>query len=379
MIKEKVWVEISKTNLQNNLKLIKEQLSYGTKFGVCIKANAYGHGFLEVASIISDTVDIYCVDSFEEAIKLKEIASNKDVYVMGFIDDSNLEETIKSNIEFVCYDLKMLNLSLRIAKKLKIKAKVHLKIETGTNRQGILPIEVPLFIELFKQSNYLTLQGICTHFANIEDTTDHKYAFNQVDKFNIALKYFEESKIMPKNIHIGNSATTLLYPNLHFNMVRVGLISYGMWPSTETIVSLKNKSNLIDIKPVLTWKTKLAQVKHVKKGQLISYGCTYKTLRDSVIGVVPVGYYDGFDRKISNSGHVLINGTKAPVVGRVCMNMFMIDITDIPNCKKGDEIVLLGRQSDNELSAEEMAGKIGTINYEVTTRINPLIKRIIID
>ena len=258
-------------------------------------------------------------------------------------------------------------------------ARLHIKIETGTNRQGIGPgLLEPLCAAIVKNPD-LMLEGLSTHFANIEDTTDHSFAEKQLHRLQAALDLLAERGIKAPIVHCANSAATILFPDSHFQMVRTGIAAYGMWPSNETYVSfVRERANGFVLKPALTWKSRVAQIKHVPGGEYIGYGCTFKTGHATRLAVIPVGYYDGFDRGIAG-GHVLIRGQRAPIRGRICMNLFMAEVTDISDVCVGDEVVLLGCDGEECISAEQIARWSATINYEVTTRINDRIPRIITD
>jgi alanine racemase len=254
-------------------------------------------------------------------------------------------------------------------------ARVHLKIETGTNRQGIGLEDLPGFLSELAKMPGLEVEGAYTHFANIEDTLDPSFAESQTRKFKEALTILEKAGIRPSQIHASATAGTLLYPEMAFTMVRVGIGTYGIWPSRETQLAARERGKRLTLSPVLTWKTRVAQVKHVQAGDYVGYGLTYRASHPMKLVVIPIGYYDGYDRKLSNSGRALIHGQHAPVIGRVAMNMTMLDVTDI-GAQPDDEVVLLGRQETAEIRAEELAEKIGSIPYEVVSRINPLIPRV---
>jgi alanine racemase len=221
------------------------------------------------------------------------------------------------------------------------------------------------------------LEGACTHFANIEDTTDHSFAREQIRTFLETVEAMRTRGIEVPIRHVSNSAAVILWPEAHMEMARLGIAAFGMWPSTETFVAatLAGRAG-ISLRPALTWKARIAQIRHVEAGTSIGYGLTYRTTHPIVLGVVPCGYYDGYDRRLSNAGHVICAGVRAPVRGRVCMNMIMVDVTDAPGVGPGDEVVLLGRQGEEEVTAEMLAAWIGTINYEVTTRIRETLPRI---
>ena len=270
--------------------------------------------------------------------------------------------------------------TLRETQSSKLKTqnfKIHLKIETGNHRQGVELSDIPEFVRLIKKSKNIELKGISTHFANLEDRINHEYALYQLKEFKKAIRLLEQNGLAPRYLHCANTAAAILLPEAYFNFVRTGIGNYGLWPSEKTEMAAKRGSIDIALEPVLTWKTLVAQIKDVKKGSLIGYGCTYEMPKNGRIAVLPVGYYDGFVRLLSSRGYVLIRGKKVPVVGRVCMNMIMVDITDIPNVKLEDEVVLIGRQGKEEITAEEAAEWSNTINYEVTTRINERIARVV--
>jgi alanine racemase len=256
---------------------------------------------------------------------------------------------------------------------------VHLKIETGLNRQGIGEAEaLKLAKSVMRHKEQIFLEGIYTHFSNIEDTLDPSFYKNQLGRFKKTLALLKRAKIFPPFVHCAASAGILLYPESLFNMVRVGIGLYGLWPSREIRAHLNKRRKSMKLRPALSWKSIVAQVKGVKSGSSVGYGRTWTFSRNSKIAVIPVGYWDGYDRKFSNNSRVLVRGRFAPVIGRVAMNMIIADVTDIPMVAPEDEVVLLGKMGHQELSAEEMATRISTINYEIVTRINPTIPRVIV-
>ena len=252
---------------------------------------------------------------------------------------------------------------------------VHLKIETGTNRLGLEPGKVIKLLRNFPDPQ-LELKGIYSHFANIEDTTDPTFAQQQLALFNQVLKHVPAARTLK---HFSSSASSLLFPETFFDIVRVGISAYGYWPSKQThALYLEKNQKKIFFKPVLSWHAKAAQIKQIKKGSAIGYGLTYRTYNKVKIIVVPVGYYEGYDRKLSNISQVLVNGVKAPVRGRVCMNMFMVDVSHVKNVKIGDRVTILGEENHERIDADMLAELAGTINYEILARINPLIPRFIV-
>lgn len=373
----KTWIEINKNNLLHNLEQFRKLVGGKVKLMGVIKANAYGHGLVEVAQTISDKVDWFGVDMLTEALKLREIGIRKPILVLGYVELRDLREAVKNNISLTVYNKETIERLGKIPiQNPNLNPKVHIKLETGTSRQGIEEGEILDFVKFIKNYPSIEIEGIATHFANIEDTTDSSYAMNQLAIFSRVISALEKNGIVVPLKHTACSAATILFPETRFDMVRLGISLYGLWSSKETKAVAKNKNVDLDLEPALTWKTIIAQVKNVKAGTSIGYGLTEYASRDSKIAVLPVGYFDGYDRKLSSVGNVLIHGKRCKVLGRVCMNMIIADVTDVEKVNLEDEVVLLGRQGREEISAEEIAQKIGTINYEFITRINPLIPRI---
>jgi len=370
------WVEISKKSLENNIKNLRAHIGDEPLLCPCIKANAYGHGLVETGKIFESAgADWLAVNAIYEARKLRAAGITIPILLIGYTQLNDLEEAINLDCHFFVYNEKTFTKLKEITKNTEKPAHVHIKLETGNNRQGIFPNELLKFAKKINAEKNIILEGISTHFANIEDTTDHRYAFSQLKKFKEAVEMLEENDIYIPYKHTANSAATLLYPETHFNLVRPGLVSYGMWPSTETYVSFLEKyHSSFTLYPAFTWKAKIAQIKEIPAGEYIGYGCTYKTTSPTKIAIIPVGYYDGYDRGMQNA-YVLIHGKRAYVRGRICMNIIMVDVTDIPEASLENEVTILGRDGEEFLSAEKLAGFAGTINYEITTRVNERIER----
>ena len=366
------WLEISASALTKNLQTFRRLIGPERILSVAVKGNAYGHGIVACAKVFLEAgADYLCVNALYEAKKLRESGIKAPILVIGYIPLSDLKEVIEINCEFIVYSQETLKELVR----LKREAKIHLKIETGTHRQGILKEDLPAFIKTIKQNKHLKLQGISTHFANIEDRINHSYTLEQLTEFKIAIKILEESVLKPTYKHCANSAATMILPESLFNFVRLGIAAFGLWPSEKTKLAAQKMTPDTELTPALSWKCGIAQIKPVKKDDLIGYGCTHKMPHNGTIAVLPVGYYDGYSRALSNKGEVLIQGKRAPVIGRVCMNMIMVDVTHIPNLKLEDEVVLLGQQGNKKITAEEMASWQNTINYEVVTRVGEHLKR----
>lgn len=374
------WVEIDRSALTSNIEQFRSLIGDKINLQAVVKANAYGHGILEVSRITLEAgVDWLGVHSLEEGLLLRQAGIDCPLIVLGYVSSQELEKAVAHTMRLTVYNFDTVRLLAQISRRLKKKVFLHLKVETGTHRQGIREEDVlPLIEEIQKHPN-LVIEGLSSHFASIEDTTDHSYPRLQLKRFKSVVKKLEKNKIKIPLKHMACTAATILFPDTYFDMVRVGIGIYGLWPSKETYLScILQKRKPIFLKPVLSWKTRIAQIKKVPRGSFIGYGCTYRTTRQTVLGVLPVGYYDGYSRSLSNFSYVLIKGHRAPLCGRVCMDFIMVDITDIPGVNLEDEVMLLGQDGEEAITADYLADLAGTINYDVVTRINSLIPRIII-
>lgn len=374
------WLIIDKKSLIHNLKSFKKLIGDKVDLMPVVKSNAYGNGLDLISKVLDKQREVAKITtvSLDEALYLRSIGIKKPILVLSYyritrIKDSGLR--IK-NVEFVVYDLKQAIELNNLAGKLRTKIKIHLKIDTGTSRLGILSDQVLNFaIKLNKLTNLKTY-GLFTHFASAEEV-DQSFTLKQIDIFNKVIKNLKQAGIKIQCKHAACSAAILLQKSSHYNAVRLGISLYGLWSLEDHKKELKKKYPWFDLKPVLTWKTKIIQIKDLPKQTTIGYGRTHLLNRESRIAILPVGYWDGYDRKLSNIGEVLIRGKRCQVLGRVCMNLIMVDITTLKNAKINEEAVLLGKQGSQEITAEELADKIKTINYEVITRINPLLPRIV--
>jgi len=422
------WVEIKKDALAHNIKEFKRitrhadgqagsqvggqvggrsEGSASAKVAPCVKSNAYGHGLVETSkTFVEAGADWLTVNALYEAEELRSAGITVPIYVMGYTLKSDLKRAWELNVRLVVYTRETIDALAEIADEFSEPINLHIKVETGNNRQGVREEDLLNFAKyiLEKGNGKLRIEGLATHFANIEDTTDHSYAFMQLERFKAAGEMLKQNGINVPVTHCANSAATILFPETHLDMCRIGISSYGMWPSKETFVAYQGgRSDGFELRPAFTWKSVVAQVKKVPKNEFIGYGCSCRTARDTFVAIVPVGYYDGYDRKLSNNAHVLIHGQRAKLLGRVCMNIIMVDVTDIAFVQAEDEVVLIGEQSykssgsegssgseisssselsseisSDSISPEEFASWIGSINYEVTTRVNDRIPRIFV-
>jgi alanine racemase len=375
------WVELDAAALRWNLGQFRQRLEPGARIGAVVKANAYGHGMVQVAqAALAGGADWLCVNSVGEAVELRGAGHDVPILVMGYIPLEALEAVVEHRLRPVVYNRETLERLAELARAREAEVAVHLKVETGTHRQGIPEPDVPELAGIVHRSDGLMLEGLTTHFANIEDSTDHAFAESQIAAFSRIEAGLRDAGIEVPMRHTACSAATLLFARTHMELVRIGISLYGLWPSRETYVSCLDRGRpALDLRPVMTWKTRVAQVKTVPEGAYVGYGCTYRATRESRIAVLPVGYFEGYGRSLSGVGHVLIRGRRAPLRGRVCMNMCMVDVTDISGVRLEDEVVLLGGQGDERVSAEQIAAWCGTIAYEVVSRVHPSLPRIVVD
>ncbi len=367
-----VWIELNGSAPEHNLREIKNGMDGNVLFCAVVKSNGYGHGTAEMVRLLP-SADWFAVNALEEGLYLRCLGVKKPVLLMGHVDLDRLDEAVNAGLRLTVYNRETIE---RLA---GTNATVHVKVETGTGRQGVLLDELDDFTRLALHTDGIELEGIFTHFANIEDTLNHEYAEKQLERFEEAVEIVRKAGAKPSVIHTACTAAAILFPRTHFNMVRAGIGLYGLWPSRETLLAARSDERRVpELVPVLTWKTRVAQLKTLPEGSYVGYGCTYRTTRTTRVAVLPVGYADGYDRALGNHAHVLINGRRAPVIGRVCMNITMADVTDIPDIKLENEVVLLGRWDGETISAEDMAGWAHTINYEIVTRISASLDRRIV-
>ena len=339
-----------------------------------VKSNAYGHGVREFAPLLP-SADWFAVNSLEEGLELRGIGITRPVLLLGHVPLARIAEAVEAGLSLTVYNLETIT-ALASLGPLSRQARLHIKVETGTGRQGVLPEHLPELVAAVQAVPLAEMEGLSTHFANIEDTLSHSYAEGQLARFTAALALVESMAGRPPLVHAACTAAALLFPKTHFTMVRTGIGLYGLWPSRETWLSAREAAGTVaSLTPVLSWKTRLVQIKVLPEGSFVGYGCSYKTTRATTVGVLPVGYADGYDRALGNRGHVLVRGKRAPVIGRICMNLAMVDLTDLPGPRLEEEVVLLGSSGSERISAETMAEWAGTISYEIVTRISPLLPR----
>ena len=364
------YAEINLKAFSHNLRFIKNFLKPSTKIMAVVKANAYGHGSVMIArQAEKDGVEMLGAANLPEAIELRNAGIKLPVLILSGIAEDQIKNFLNYDFSTVIYSKEIAAPLHAAAKKKKKNIKVHLKVDTGMGRLGFKPEEITSFMGQYGKTEYFVFEGLMTHLASAFKKNEKEFTNLQIKIFNALLEDLKESGISFPIVHCANSAGTIDSPESRFNMVRPGIVLYGISPFDE-------KRNDLEIKPVLSWKTRIIQVSHVQKGKPISYGGTFVTTRDSIIAAIPVGYADGYNRLLSNKTSVLINGKLAPQVGRICMDLTLIDATGIPGISVGDEVVLIGMQGKKEIQAKDLSEKIGTIPYEILCGIGNRTTRI---
>jgi len=355
--------------LRWNARQIRARVGAKVKILCMVKANGYGHGAAAIArTLAAAEADAFGVATLEEALELRRSDIRKPILVLAGAFPEQLDEFIDHDLIPVAHDLASLKILDAEAQRRQAPLKFHLKIDTGMGRLGVPATEADKWIPELKNLKALALDGVFSHFSTAE-SVEGDYTRRQLKIFNGVIAQLRAQDLTPPLIHLANSAATITRPAAYFDMVRPGIMLYGVYPSPAM-------AQQIVLKPVLSWQTTILQLKKVPAGTSISYGQTFVTQRESLIATLPIGYADGYSRLLSNRGEVLVGASRAPVVGRVCMDLTMIDVTDIRNVQPGAEVVLLGRQGAAEISADEMAAWTNTISYEILTSIGARVPRI---
>jgi alanine racemase len=375
MITPNTWVEIDRAALLANANACRQVIGPHCRLLALVKGNAYGHGLLETSTaLLAAGIDMLGIEAVGEAVTLRTGGVTSPILLVGPIPPANMSLLLSHQLTPLLGSPEQVQMLGEFARQAACGLDVHLKFDTGMHRQGFMREELPLLLDLLAKYPGLCVSGVATHLARADEAEHPAWTRRQLDRFHDMVAMLAASGIQAPIRHAANSAAALLWPETHLDMVRLGIALYGFWPGPAVEHACREKLTLC---PVMTWKTRVAAVKAVPRGDSVGYSGSYVTTRQSRIAVLPLGYYDGYSRSLSNLGQVLIHGQRAPVCGRVSMNLMTVDVTDIAAVQPGDEVVLLGRQGTSVITAEEMATWLGTIHYEVTTRINPLIPRIV--
>ncbi|HJV16625.1 MAG TPA: alanine racemase [Bacillales bacterium] len=368
------WAEISLDDIKSNFLQFRQHVKQPTKIMAVVKADGYGHGAVEIAKTTNQMgADYLAVALLDEAITLREAGITDPILVLGYTPSRSLKEAINQNITLTVFDHEILDEIILQSSILQKKAPIHLKVDTGMSRIGVITNEDALLLATKAvAAEYVHLEGIFTHFSNA-DSEDSSYTEGQYEKFQSVLAFLEENHIHIPLRHCCNSAATMKFPKMHLDMVRVGVALYGLYPDSTL------KKLPFQLKQAMSFKSRIAAIKKVAPSTPISYGCTWKPSNESMIATLPLGYADGLSRLLSSRGKVLVHGQKANIAGRVCMDQSMIDITDITGCTVGDEVVIFGENHSSFQSVDEIAELMGTINYEVVCLIGKRVPRVYVN
>ena len=370
---ERVRADISLDAILANMESMKRNLKEGVQIAAVLKTNAYGHGAVEIAKVLEplDYVWGYAVAAFEEAVELREAGLRKPILLLGYVFPYCYQELAKMNIRPAVFREDMLEQLSAAAKAAGKKIKIHIAVDTGMSRIGIFPDETGLdFVKKALETEGLQVEGMFTHFARA-DEADRSFTEEQLEKFVWLTEAVKERLGYDIPIrHCSNSAGIIEYPHANMTMVRAGITLYGLWPSDEV------RKDIVPLEPVMSLRSHIIYIKEISAGTPVSYGGTWAPDHTVRLATVPVGYGDGWPRSLSNKGYVLIRGQKAPIRGRVCMDQFMVEVTDIPDAAEGDEVTLIGRDGDAYISMEEVGDLSGRFNYELACDINPRVPRL---
>lgn len=364
-----VWAEINLDNLAHNIKETRRITNKDTKVTAVIKADGYGHGALAIAdTLLENGADRFAVATLSEAIQLRTVFNNVDIMILGYTPENQAKEVIENNLIQTIYSLEQAKIFSNAATNLNKILTVHIKIDTGMNRLGMQVCDET--VESIVQMNQLKglyIEGIFTHFA-VADEIDKTYTREQVKKFNQLNNALESKGISIPLKHTSNSAAIIDLPEFNFDMVRAGIMLYGLYPGDI-------KTEQVDLKEVMCLKAKISQVKEIDAGSGVSYGLKYKCQNKSKIATLPIGYADGYTRMLSGKSKVMVNGTKVPIIGTICMDQCIIDVTGL-DVKMGDEVILYGGNDANGISIDSVAKLLDTINYEIVCMLDKRVPRL---
>lgn len=365
-----VWAEINLDNLAHNIKEVRRVTKISAKIMAVIKADGYGHGAIQIAkTLLENGADRFAVATLCEALLLRESFPTTEIMILGFTPNRLAQEVIQHNIIQTVCSFQQAELLSNMAKKLHKTITIHIKIDTGMSRFG-MPINNDTIAEILRINSLdcLFIEGIYTHFA-LADIKDKTFTLSQVEKFNNVVHSLEEKGLNISIKHVSNSAAIIDLPELSFDMVRAGIMLYGLYPSPNVL------HDVVNLKEVMCLKARISQIKTIKKGCGISYGLNFKATKQTTIAVLSIGYADGYTRMLSGKATVLINKVKVPILGSICMDQCVADITNI-DVSVGDEVVIFGGDNDDGISIDSVANLLNTINYEIVCMVNKRVPRV---
>lgn len=376
-------IELNVQHLKHNIEFIQELVG-SSKISSVVKGNAYGHGIEEYIPLAEASgISHFSVYSADEAARVHQIKKPEtELMIMGSVDDEGLEWAIENGVEFWVFEFERLNAACEIAIRLGKPARVHIELETGMNRTGFHQKDVKQVISILKaHANNIAFTGLCTHFAGAESVGNYYRIKDQIKVYKRMVKSFEKHELVPLYKHACCSAAALRFPEMQLDLVRIGILQYGFWPNTETFIDFcRNQGSKRDpLKRILSWKSKIMSLKEVKTGDYVGYGTSYLAQVDTLLGVVPIGYSHGFSRSLSNQGRALVGGKRVGVIGLINMNCLMLDLSEVENPQKGDEVILIGDQGELSITVASFSENSDLLNYELLTRLPSKIPRRISD
>ncbi|MBI2485108.1 alanine racemase [Candidatus Uhrbacteria bacterium] len=374
----RTWIEVSSSALAHNVRALSSCLSPDVQMIAIVKADAYGHGLREVAGLLwREGVRVFGVDSLEEALVVRECLPQATVIILGFVPDSSLPLVVSHHLHIGMYDLEQVRLLEEAAAGAEESVSVHIKIETGTARQGIFPEDISTWMDALALCPHVRVAGMYTHLARAEEI-GHPMTQRQVDVLYATVGKVADRLPNLLFVHAASAAAVLAFPHAHGTAVRPGLSLYGYWPEETFEQSVRLKHPSLTLTPALSWYSRIAQVKDYPAGTPVGYGGSEVLNRPTRLAVVPVGYYDGYDRRLSSKGEVLVRGERCRVIGRVCMNMMMVDASRVPSPVRGENVTLLGTSGAHKVWADELAKRSGTITWEILARLSSHLPRLIV-
>lgn len=366
---DRTYVQVNLQAIRHNIQEARKNIKPDTKIMAVVKANAYGHGAVPVARALEDLVDAYGVAVIEEAIELREAGIDQMILILGYTGEDWYDQLVKYRISQTVYTFDMAKKLSDTAVSMGVNTPIHIKLDTGMGRIGFAPTAQSAdVVQEIAGLPGLIVEGLFTHFARADEKTIDA-AREPFERYMNFVRLLEERGVQIPIKHVSNSASIIHFPEANLDMVRAGIMTYGLYPSEEV------PKNRIHLQPAMEWKARISYVKQVEPGISISYGGTFTASEPMVVATVPVGYADGMKRDLSGRGRVLVHGEYAPILGRVCMDQFMIDVTRIPGVKMGDLVTIWGRDGDREIPVEEIAELSHSFNYEFVCSVTPRVPR----
>jgi alanine racemase len=378
------YLEISAKAYRQNIKYIRSEIGPDPVISAVVKGNAYGHGIPQIVEIAEKAgIRHFSAFSSDEALEVFHYSKKgSEIMILGMLYQEELEELIRKGISFYVFDFERLSATIAVSKAIAIPAKIHIEVETGFHRTGFdWEDREELATKLNDNASFISLEGLCTHYAGAESVSNFVRVKKQIETYHNFKNYFLEQGLIFQKFHTACSAATLIFPETIMDLVRIGIAGYGFWPTQETyFAKLKDlpSNNKNPLRRLITWKSSVMSLKKVRMGEFVGYGNSFMALSDMRMAIVPVGYGHGFSRLLSNQGRVLIQGQFCQVVGTVTMNAIAVNISKLKNVKRGDEVILIGKQRGKELTVASFSESTQQVNYELLTRLPKDIPRKII-